>query len=70
MYIALSFAPTELGFVCDRCSYKHSAPTELTRLVAALPRCENFRVLCVQTSLVTSLNLFYRHSETQPGESK
>ena len=23
------FAPTELGMVCDRCGYKHSAPTEL-----------------------------------------
>ena len=31
----LSFAPTELGLVCDCCSYKHYAPTELTRLVAA-----------------------------------
>ena len=31
----LSFAPTELGLACDRCSYKHHAPTELTRLVAA-----------------------------------
>ena len=39
MYIALCFAPTELGLFCDRCSYKHSAPTELTRLVAAPPRC-------------------------------
>ena len=40
MYIALYFAPTELGLVCNRGSYKHSAPTELTRLVAAPPRCE------------------------------
>jgi len=35
MYRAFGFAPTELGLVCDRYSYKHSAPTELTRLVAA-----------------------------------
>ena len=33
MYIApCSFAPTELGLVCDRDSYIHSAPTELTLL--------------------------------------
>ena len=44
MYIAPSVAllpSKELGLVCDRCSYKHSAPPELTRLVAALPRCES-----------------------------
>jgi hypothetical protein len=23
------FAPLELGLVCDRCGYKHSAPAEL-----------------------------------------
>ena len=40
VYGAFSRAPRELGLVCDRCSYKHSAPPELTRLVAALPRCE------------------------------
>src|SRR5438034_10595139 len=33
---------TELGLFCDRCSYKHSAPAELTRLVAAPPRCVLF----------------------------
>ena len=38
MYIAPLFAPAELGLFCDRCSYKHSAPTELTRLIAP-PRC-------------------------------
>jgi hypothetical protein len=27
----LSFAPTELGLVCGRCSYEHYAPTELMR---------------------------------------
>src|SRR5437588_275298 len=37
VYGAFSCAPTELGLVCDRCSYKHSAPPELTPLVAALP---------------------------------
>ena len=26
---SLNFAPTELGVVCDRHNYKHSAPTEL-----------------------------------------
>src|SRR6185436_20524457 len=26
---SLRFAPPELSLVCDRCSYKHSAPTEL-----------------------------------------
>jgi hypothetical protein len=31
-------APLELGLVCDRCSYKHSAPPELNGLVEALPR--------------------------------
>src|SRR5207248_8119484 len=35
----LCFAPPELGLFCDRCSYKHFAPMELTRLVAAPPRC-------------------------------
>ena len=44
VYGAFSCAPTELGLVCDRCSYKHSAPPELTRLVAALPRCAKHRV--------------------------
>ena len=40
MYIApFSFAPTELGLVCDCRSYKYSAPMELRRLVAALARC-------------------------------
>ena len=38
---AFSFAPTKLGLVCDCCSYKHSSPTELTRLVAALRRRES-----------------------------
>ena len=33
MYIApFSFAPTELGLVCDRDGYIHSAPPELTLL--------------------------------------
>jgi len=40
VYRAFGFAPTELGLIYDRCSYKHSAPTELTRLVAALPCCD------------------------------
>ncbi len=36
MYRAFGFAPSELGLVLC-CSYKHYAPTELTRSVAARP---------------------------------
>jgi hypothetical protein len=34
----LSFAPTELGLVCDRSSYRHHAPTELKRWLRPRPR--------------------------------
>jgi hypothetical protein len=40
MLASLSFAPMELGLICDRCSYKHYAPTELTRFgLRPRPRC-------------------------------
>jgi len=40
----LYFAPTELGLVCDRPSYKHSAPPELKRIWLAVLPLYNLRI--------------------------
>lgn len=38
VYRAFRFAPMELGFVCECCGYKYSAPTELNALGSGLSR--------------------------------
>ncbi len=68
----LCFAPTELGLFCDRCSYKHSAPTELTRLVAAPPRCVLFGCFEAKprSSRKTYVTVSVRQSLTAPRAAK
>jgi hypothetical protein len=48
------FAPTELGLVCARYSYKHSAPTELNGFGSLMPSCTSvIEFIFLQLGLTT-----------------